>query len=134
MKMFIAPDSLKQIHFVNLVAEMCCADMLTALLQAPCLDKIYLCNVEVVSDDVMSNALSARSWSGLSKVISIQVLYCSLITAAPFVQWLAMENFSLQYMNFFECERIDYKILVAAAEKCHRALLIEESPGNIHCD
>ena len=125
-EMSIVPDSLREIQFINVDAGMCRADMLTALLQAPCLDKVYLNNVEVMSDDVMLNAFSARNWSGLSKVSKIKVQHCPLITAAPFVYWLEMENFSLLYISFFGCEKIDYKILVAAAGKCDRALIIEE--------
>ena len=131
-EMSIVPDYLREIQFTNVDAGMCRAGMLTALLQAPNLDKVHLNNVEVMFDDVMLNALSARNWSGLSKVSKIVVQHCPLIGAAPFEYWLEMENFSLQYMSFFGCEKIDYKILVAAAKKCDRALLIEErSSGSL---
>ena len=106
--------------------EQCSADMLIALLQSPCLNKIYLYNAKVMSDDVMWNVLSSRGCAALSKVTEFSVEFCPLITAAPFVNWLNRENCSLQYMKFCKCEKINYDTLRAAAEECPRAMIIEQ--------
>ena len=44
---------LTEITLNFLEKDVCSADMLIALLQSPCLNKIILCNVEAMSDDVM---------------------------------------------------------------------------------
>ena len=112
-----------QLHCLN--KGVCSAKMLIALLQSPCLNKINLLNLEVMSDDVMFNAFSSRDCAALSKVTEFMVKECPLITAEPFVCWLTRKNCSLQYIRFSKCEKIDYKIIKAAAEKCHRPLIID---------
>ena len=117
---------LTEIYFDVLEKDVCSADMLIALLQSPCLNKITLCNVEAMSDDVMWNVLLSRGCTALSKVIGITVSECALITAEPFVHWLTKENCSLQYMRFKKCEKVDYQRLGAAAGKCSRAVIIQK--------
>ena len=111
---------------LSLDKKLCSAEMLIALLQSPCLNKIDLRDVEAMSDDVMWNVLSSGWCTALSKVTEFSVHERPLITAAPFVQWLNRENCSLQYLAFIRCENVDCEIVRAAAEKCPRAIIIEE--------
>ena len=106
--------------------DVCSAGMLISLLQSPYLNKITLCNIEAMSDDVMWNVFSSRGCTALSKVFGIIVTECALITAELFVQWLTKENRSLLYMSLCECEKVDYRILTDAAGKCSRTVLIQE--------
>ena len=117
---------LTQIDLESLDKDVCSADMLITLLQSPYLNKITLCNIEAMSDDVMWNVPSSRGCTALSKVTGIMVTVCALITAAPFMHWLNRENCSLQYMCFYRCDKINYQILRDAAEKCSRAVIIQE--------
>ena len=114
---------LRKIYLRNLNRQVCSADMLTALLQSPYLNKITLLDLDVLSDDVMRDVLSTSGCAALAKVTRFEAI-SSLLTAAPFVHWLAKENCSLQNMVFWNCEMIDHKVLSEAAEKCKRALKI----------
>ena len=116
---------LTEITLVLLDKDVCSADMLIALLQSPYLNKITLNSVEAMTDDVMWNVFSSRGCTAFSKVYGIIMTECALITAEPFVHWLTKEYRSLQYMCFYECEKVDYQILVDAAGKCSRAVLIQ---------
>ena len=116
---------LTEITLHGLYTGICSGDMLTALLQSPNLKKINLENLEAMTDDVMFNVLSSRDCTALSKVTQFSMEDCPLVTAVPFVKWLNREDCSLQHMRFYDCEKIDYKSLKAAVEKCPRALTIE---------
>ena len=116
---------LTEINLINMDKESCSATMLIALLQSPRVNKIHLMNVDAMSDDVMWNVLLSRGCDFLSKVTEFTMRYCPLITAAPFVNWLNRDNCSLQYIEFYKCEKIDCDILRAAAENCPRALIIK---------
>ena len=115
---------LTEIDIVNMDKQMCSADMLTALLQSPGLNIIHLDYLEAMSDDVMFNVLSSPGGVALSKVHRFSLTKCSMITAAPFIDWLTKDNCTLQYMEFNKCEKVDGRILGAVAEKCPRALII----------
>ena len=114
---------LRKIYLRNLNRQVCSADMLTALLQSSCLNKIILLDLDVLSDDVMLDVLTTAGCAALAKVTRFEAI-SSLLTAAPFVHWLAKENCSLQDMELWNCEKIDHKVLGEAAEKCQRALNI----------
>ena len=116
---------LTELKLVLLDKDVCSADMLIALLQSPYLNKITLNNVEAMTDDVMWNVFSSRGCTAFSKVYRIIVTECALITAEPFVHWLTKEYRSLQYMYIYDCEKVDYQILRAAAGKCPRAVRIQ---------
>ena len=116
---------LTEIRLCGLNKDVCSAEMLITLLQSPWLIKVTLINVEVMSDDVMLN-VPLSDGTLLSKVTDFTVHECSFITASPFVQWLIRENCSLQHISFCKCEKVDYKVIKDAAEKCTRALVIEE--------
>ena len=124
------PSKLHVLHYLtelklfHLGKEPCSATMLIALLQSLRVTKIFIRNIEVMSNDVMFNALSSRGCAALSKVTEFSVEFCPLITGVPFVNWIDRENCSLQYMKFYKCEKIDYDTLRAAAEECPRALFI----------
>ena len=107
---------LTKINLINMNKETCSASMLVALLQSSWVNKIHLMNIEVMTDDVMFNALSSRGCDSLSKVTEFTVAKCPLITAAPFAHWFTRDNCSLQYMVFYKCEKIDYDELSDAAE------------------
>ena len=119
-------NCLTVIELTRIDKQMCSADMLIALLQSPCLNSVHITDLEAMSDDVMFNVLSTPGGSALSKVTELSVSECALITAEPFVHWLNKETCTLQYLRFVECEKVDYKLLGAAAEKCSRALIIIE--------
>ena len=109
----------------NLDKVLCSKEMLIALLQAPNLKNVFLFNLEVMSDDVMYNALSSSpGGAALSKVTGFTVNQCPLMTEAPIVHWLTTENCSLEYMSFYECG-INRETLNAAAEKYPKSLIIE---------
>ena len=115
------------------VLELCCtdkkvcsSDMLIALLQCPCLSRIHLSSIEAMTDDVMFNVLSPRGGTALSNVTVFTMTDCTLITEAPFAHWITRENCSLQDLLFSKSEKFDCDVLIAAAEKCPRALVIEE--------
>ena len=114
---------LRKIYLRNLNRQVCSADMLTALLQSPCLNKIILLDLDVLSDDVMLDVLTTAGCAALAKVTRFEAI-SSLLTAAPFVHWLAKENCSLQDMELWNCEKIDHKVLGEAAEKYQRTLNI----------
>ena len=116
---------LKEIVLDGMDQELCNADMLIALLQSPCLNKIHIIKVAAMSDDVMFNALTSRGCAALSKVTDFSVEGCPLITAAPFVHWLHRDNCSLGHMKITKCEKMDYHALRDAAEEYPRALNIE---------
>ena len=118
---------LTEINLINMNKESCSATMLIALLQSHRVNKIHLVNVDAMSDDVMWNVLLSRGCDFLSKVTEFTVKFCPLITAAPFVNWLNRDNCSLQYMKFYECEKIDYDKLIDAAEKYPSALIIKRN-------
>ena len=125
---------LKLLCLKNISGQMCSVDMLIALLQSPNLNHIRLEHLEAMSDDVMFNVLSSPGCAVLSKVSEFLVNSCPMITAEPFVQWLNREDCPLQCLSspqplrlrFYNCEKIDCKILVSVAEKCPRALIIVE--------
>ena len=112
------------LHHMN--KDLCSADMLSALLQSSRLEQIELRSVEAMTDDVMFNALSSRGCAALSKVTRFLMTGCSLITAAPFVDWLTRDNCSLQYMFINKCEKVDNKTLRTAALKCPRAVIVKQ--------
>ena len=112
------------LHHMN--KDLCSADMLTALLQSSRLEQIELRSVEAMTDDVMFNVLSSRGCAALSKVTRFVMTGCSLITAAPFVDWLTRDNCSLQYMFTHTCEKVDNKTLKDAVVKCPKAVIVKE--------
>ena len=107
--------------------QVCSADMLIALLQSSNLKNFKIINLEVMSDDVMFNILPSPGCGALLNVTQFSMEECPLITAAPFVDWLTMENCSLQQMRFSNCEKVDCEILRAVAEKSPRAVIINET-------
>ena len=117
-------NCLEEIYLSYLDKAVCSADILIALLQSPNLNKISLTDLQVMSDDVMFNALSSSDCAALSKVIQFSVKRCHLITEAPLVLWITRENCSLDYIGFWECENINTSILKSHALECHRALII----------
>ena len=117
---------LKSIHLTHLDERLCSADMLIALLQSPNLNSIFIVGVDALTDDVMWNVFSSRGGAALSKVTRFTVKLCPKITTAPLVHWISREKSALQYIYFSMCEKIESKILTAAAEKSHNPLLIEE--------
>ena len=125
------PSKLPEFHYLtdiylyNMDEDMCSADMLIALLQSANLKTISLTYVEVMSDDVMFNALSSRGCTALSKVTKLVLIGCPLITAEPFVQWISRDNCSLQDLYFNDCENVDYRRLRDAAAKCPRTMIIK---------
>ena len=124
-------NCLKEIYLNYLDKAVCSADILTALLQSPNLNKICLRNLEAMSDDVMLKALSSPDCAALSKVIQFSVKECQLITEAPLVLWITKENCSLQYVGFWGCDNINISILKSHASECHRALIIRrEEPSH----
>ena len=116
---------LTDICLYGMDANLCSADMLITLLQSTNLKAITLIYVEVISDDVMFNALSLRGCTALSKVTKLVLTGCPLITEAPFVQWLSRDNCSLQDVYFNDCENVDYQRLRDAAAKCPRTVIIK---------
>ena len=121
-----ALNFLDNIYLQYLDEDVCSADMLVALLQFPNLNKIRLVELKALSDDVMWNVFSSRGCAALSKVTEFTVM-SSLVTAAPLAHWITTENCSLQYMEFCECEQVDYDVIRAAAERCHGTLIVIES-------
>ena len=117
---------LETINLTHLDQGMCNADMLTTVLQSPYLNEITLVDVEAMSDDVMWTVFSSGSCAALSKVTRFTVKKCAMITTAPLVHWFSRETWSLQYVCFSKCEKIDCKILRAAAENSHKPLTIVE--------
>ena len=117
---------LTEINLNHLDKDVCSAKMLIALMQSPWLKKITLDDVEVMCDDVMFNVLSSGCCTALSKVTKFTVHHCPMITESSFVHWLARENCSLKYIRFYECEKVNYKVIRDVAEECPRALIIEE--------
>ena len=115
------------INIWHMDKQVCNADIFIALLQSPNLNKITLLDLEIITDDVMFNVLSSRDCAALSKVTQCCLFKCPFITAAPFVYWLSKGNCSLQHLRFRKCEKIDRDVLVDAARKYHRALIIEEN-------
>ena len=125
------PSKLPVLNYIRYIdlsldKQLCSTEMLISLLQSPCLNQIEIRDVDVMSDDVMWNVLSSGWCTALSKVTEFSVSDRPLITAAPFVNWINSENCSLQYLAFIRCENVDCEIVKAAAEKCPRAIIIEE--------
>ena len=117
---------LKSITLTHMDKRLCSADMLIALLQSPNLNSIFIVGVDALTDDVMWNVFSSRGGAALSKVTRFTVKLCPKITTAPLVHWISREKWALQYICFSMCAKIEAKILTAAAEKSHKALVIEE--------
>ena len=90
-------NCLTEISLYHMDKDLCSADMLIALLQSTNLKNLTLINVEAMTDDVMFSALSSRGCTALSKVTRFVMTGCSLITAAPFEDWLTRDNCSLHY-------------------------------------
>ena len=116
---------LTRVHIETMDKQICSADMLMALLQSPKLNNIHLSYLGAMSDDVMFNVLSSPA--ALSNVTQFSVYFCPLLTAAPFVHWIDRENCSLKDFSFSKHDNIDYKILRDVAERCPRALIIDET-------
>ena len=112
---------LRYTHLLNVGKELCSTDMLIALRQSPCLNKIHLMNVKSMTDDVMFNVLSSSGYAALSKVTEFVLMNCPLIAAAPFVHWFKRDNCSLQYMGFIRCEKVDCDVLRDAANKSNQS-------------
>ena len=116
---------LTRVHIETMDKQICSADMLIALLQSPKLNSIHLSNLGAMSDDVMFNVLSSPA--ALSNVTEFEVYFCPLLTAAPFVHWIDREKCLLKDFSFSKHDNIDYKILRDVAERCPRALIIDET-------
>ena len=119
-------DCLAEICLHNMNKDLCSADMLTALLQSSRLEQIELRSVEAMTDDVMFNVLSSRGCAALSKVTRFVITGCSLITAAPFEDWLTRDNCSLHYMFINKCEKVDDKTLRDAVVKCPKTVIVKQ--------
>ena len=115
---------LTEVNIEHMDKEMCSKDMLMALLQSPWLKRIFLENIEAMSDDVMFNALLSCGDVALSNVTEFVVKDCPWITAAPLAHWLTLENCSLQYLHFALCD-IDDRTLRDAAGNYANVLIVE---------
>ena len=117
---------LRKASLVNMDAQLCSKDMLTALLRSPDVQDITLNQIEVMSDDVLFNVmlptLSGRA--PLLKMKNFNVIFCEAITATPFVEWLQMTNILLEELKLSDCCNVDFEVLKAAAMKYSRNLML----------
>ena len=115
--------NLKTLCLGSLRKDMCSVDTLNALLASPRLEDVYLQDIEAMCDDVILNLLSFDGWScaPLSRVVRF-ILHSGVISAVPFVQWLARKECILEKLFFIRCQKLDAKVLSAAAKNYPKAL------------
>ena len=104
----------------------CSKGTLVSLLKSPCLEEIYLSNVDAMSDDVMFNFLSVLCAGHVrsSKLKIIHLYNCPNITEEPFVCWLDMEDCMLEFIRITSCDKVNSKGLKAAAERYPKPLSV----------
>ena len=119
---------LKMLKLQYVDKQVCNEETLISLLLSPRLQEIILKNVEVMSNEVMSNVMSAEGCSPLSTVNRFFLYGCESISAAPFVHWLGMEDTVLDDLHFEYCELEGEDVLLAAAEKYLRPLYLTVGP------
>ena len=113
-----------ELHLID--KYICSKATLVSLLKSPCLEEIYLSNVDAMSDDAMFNFLSVfrAGYVRSSKLKTIYLTGCSNITEEPFVCWLDMEDCMLEFLWITFCDRVNSKGLKAAAEMYPKPLSV----------
>ena len=119
-------NCLRKIELILTDEYICSKGTLVSLLKSPCLEEIYLSNVDAMSDDVMYNFLSALRVGYLrsSKLKSIYLNNCQNITEEPFVCWLDMDGCMLEFLRISTCDKVNSKGLKAAAERYPKPLSV----------
>ena len=124
-------SNLNELTLANLSEEICSNIMLEALLVSPHLEKIKLICVKVMSNDHIfqdHQACSPSKNNSLTSLRSFYVKNCPKITAAPFVQLLAMNNTKLDELYIVNCDMDDEDILHEAAVNYPRPLDVRVRP------
>ena len=107
--------------------------MLKALLVYPCLEKIKLTSVEILSNDLLFDvhqACSPCKSNSLTSLRSFHVENCPKITAAPFVRLLAMDDTKLDELHIKDCDMDDKDVLHEAVENYPRKFNVKVRPIN----
>ena len=105
--------------------QLCSESMLISVLQSPNLTDISMVKLDAMSNDVMFNVLTSHYTfhAPLSRVRRITLYCCALVTEAPLVHWLTMEECILEDITFRDCQ-INYNALQAAVKSYPRPLSI----------
>ena len=126
-------SNLEELTLANLSEEICSNVMLKALLVSPCLEKLKLTSVEVVSNDHLFDDEQVSppcKGNSLTSLRSFHVENCPKITAAPFVRLLGMDDTKLDELHIEDCEMDDEDVLYEAIEKYQRSLNVKVRPIN----
>ena len=106
--------------------QLCNEATLVSLLKSPCLEEIFINDVEAMSNEVMFNHLSFQREGYLrsSKVRKIFLISCPNITDEPFVHWFAREDCVLEFLYLQCCNLIECTYLKAAAKKYNKVVTL----------
>ena len=117
---------LRKLDLILTDEYICSKATLVSLLKSPCLEEIYLFNVEAMSDDAMFNFLSVlcAGYRRSSKLKTIFFECCPNITEEPFVCWLDIEDCMLEFLQLSFCKKVNSKGLKAAAERHPKPLSV----------
>ena len=123
--------NLEELTLANLSENKCSSIMLIALLITPYLEKIKLTSVEVMSNIHLFKIHQASSSfrSNLStSLTAFHVENCPKLTAASFVNLLAMDDTKLDELYIEDCDMDDEDVLYEAIENYQRPLNVRLRP------
>ena len=126
-------SNLEELTLANLSEEICSSVMLKTLLVSPHLEKIKLTSVEVMSNDHLFDlhqSCSSCKGNSLTSLRSLHVENCPKITAAPFVQMLAMDDTKLDELHIENCNLDDEDVLYESVENYPCPLNVRVRPIN----
>ena len=122
-------SNLEELTLANLSEQICSRVMLKTLLASPHLEKIKLNSVEVMSNEHLFNVHQRCSpCKGNSSLRTFHVKNCPKITAAPFVQLLAMNDTKLDELHIENCNMDDEDVLHEAVKNYPRPLDVRVRP------
>ena len=119
-------NCLKKLNIQFADEFICNKATMVSLLKSPCLEKIFLSNVDAISDDAMFNVLSVfrAGYMRFSNLKSIYLNSCPNITEEPFVSWLDMEDCMLEFLCISSCDKVNSNGLKTAAEMFPKPLSV----------
>ena len=126
-------NNLEELTLENLSERICPSVMLKALLASPCLEKIMLTSVEVLSNGHLfddEQVFPPCKGNSLTSLRSFHVENCPKITAAPFVRLLAMDDTKIDELHIEDCDMDDEDVLHEAIVKYPRPLNVKVRPIN----
>ena len=126
-------SNLKELALANLSEQICSSIMLKTLLASPCLEKVKLTSVEVMSNDHLFNVHQPCSPCKGNSLTSLRLFHvedCPKITAAPFVHLLAMDDTKLDELHIKDCDMDDEDVLHEAVGNYPRPLNVRVRPIN----